>query len=142
VRALITDMDQPLGLTVGNALEVRESIEVLRGDGPQDVTDLTIELVTEMLDLAGKVDDRDQTKTMLREMLYDGTALKVFRRIIEAQGGDPTVCEDFSKLPQAKNVRPLEAWETGMITRMNATEVGVAALELGAGRRKKEDDID
>ena len=142
VRALITDMDQPLGLTVGNALEVRESIEVMRGEGPQDVTDLTIELVTEMLDLAGKVDDRDQTKTMLREMLYDGTALKVFRRVIEAQGGNPAVCEDLSILPQARNVRPLDAWQSGMITRMNATEIGVAALELGAGRRKKEDDID
>ena len=142
VRALITDMDQPLGLTVGNALEVKESIETLRGGGPQDLTDLTIELVTEMLDLAGKVDDRDQTKTMLREMLSDGTALRVFRRVIEAQGGDARVCEDLDVLPQATNVRPIEAWESGVITRMNATEVGVAALELGAGRRKKEDDID
>ncbi len=142
VRALLTDMDQPLGLTVGNALEVRESIEALRGEGPQDLTDLTIELVVEMLDLAGQVEDRDQSRTMLREMLSDGTALRVFRRSIEAQGGDPTVCEDFACLPKARNVRPFEAWETGMITRMDATKVGVAALELGAGRRKKEDDID
>lgn len=142
VRALITDMDQPLGLTVGNALEVRESIEVMRGQGPTDVTDLTIELVTEMLDMAGRVEDRNQTRTVLREMLGDGTALKVFRRMIEAQGGDPAVCDDMSRLPKARHVRALEAWDTGMITRMHTTEVGIAALELGAGRRTKEDDVD
>jgi pyrimidine-nucleoside phosphorylase len=142
VRALITDMDQPLGRAVGNSLEVIESIAALRGEGPEDLTDLTIELVTEMLDLAGQVDDRDQTKTLLREMLGDGTAFKVFRRVIEEQGGDASVLDDSSRLPTAENIRQFEAWEGGVITRMNATEVGLAALELGAGRRTKEDTID
>ena len=142
VRALITDMDQPLGYTVGNALEVVESIETLRGEGPEDLTDLTIRLVTEMLDLAGQVEDRGATKITLREMLSDGTALRAFRRMIEEQGGNPDVCDDFSLLPQAKTVRTFDAWETGMITRMNATQIGVAALELGAGRKTKDDVID
>lgn len=142
VRALLTDMDQPLGLTIGNSLEVIESIETLRGEGPQDLTDLTIELVTEMLDLAGKVDDRSATKIMLREMLSDGTALRAFRRMIEEQGGDPRVCDDTSLLPRAASLRTFDAPITGIITRMNASQIGVAALELGAGRRKKEDDID
>jgi pyrimidine-nucleoside phosphorylase len=142
VRALITDMDQPLGFAVGNSLEVIESIETLRGEGPEDLTDLTIELVSEMLDLAGIAEDRAATKILLREMLSDGTALRVFRRVIEEQGGDPAVCDDTSLLPRAQTIRPLEAWESGVITRMNATEVGIAALELGAGRRRKEDDID
>ena len=142
VRALITDMDQPLGFAVGNSLEVIESIETLRGEGPQDVTDLTIELVTEMLDLAGQVEDRGATQITLREMLSDGTAWRVFRRMVEAQGGDPNVCDDPTLLPQARHVRLLEAGADGMITRMHATEIGIAALELGAGRRTKEDDID
>ena len=138
VRALITDMDQPLGLAVGNSLEVIESIETLRGEGPEDLTDLTIELVAEMLDLAGITEDRAAAKIMLREMLSDGTALRAFRRMIEEQGGDPAVCDDTSILPKARHVRTFDASETGMITRMNATEIGIAALELGAGRRRKE----
>ncbi|RVU42168.1 thymidine phosphorylase [Lujinxingia sediminis] len=142
VRALITDMDQPLGLTIGNSLEVIESIETLRGEGPEDLTEITLELVTEMLDVAGEVSDRDQTKRRLFELLRDGSALGVFEKIIEAQGGDASVCADTSKLPTAKYTTVLEAWEGGHINRMQAESVGIAAMELGAGRRRKEDTID
>lgn len=142
VRALVTDMDQPLGLAVGNSLEVIESIETLRGEGPEDLTDITLELVVEMLDVAGDVDDRDQAKKRLRGLLEDGTALDVFREIIEAQGGDPSVCDDPQGLPTAENRVDFCAPTAGVIQAINAEQVGVAALELGAGRRKKEDDID
>ncbi|RAL20497.1 thymidine phosphorylase [Lujinxingia litoralis] len=142
VRALITDMDQPLGLTIGNSLEVIESIETLRGEGPQDLTDLTVELVLEMLDVAGKVTDREASRNHLVELLHDGTALSVFEKIIEAQGGDASICADPSRLPLAKNTTVLEAWESGHISRIQAESVGIAAMELGAGRRRKEDDID
>src|SRR5690554_4271702 len=142
VRALITDMDQPLGRTIGNSLEVVASIETLRGEGPEDLTDLTIELVTEMLDVAGAVTDRTATKRRLLELLRDGSALGVFEKIIEAQGGDASVCADTSKLPTSKHTTVLEAWEGGFINRIQAESVGIAAMELGAGRRRKEDTID
>ncbi len=142
VRALITDMDQVLGLTIGNSLEMIESIETLRGEGPEDLTVLTIEQVLEMMDMAGMVTDRDETRIYLRGLLNDGTALKVFRDIIEAQNGDPTVCDDTSRLPQAKHTVEFLAAKTGVIMRMDAQEVGIAACDLGAGRRTKEDIID
>lgn len=142
VRALITDMDQPLGLTVGNRLEVIESIETLRGEGPHDLTELTVELVCEMLDAAGKVEDREYTKEMLYALLTDGSALHVFRQIIAAQGGDPAVCDDFSLMPEARERATFDAPRAGIIEFINAEQVGLAALELGAGRRTKEDDVD
>ncbi len=142
VRALITDMDQVLGNTVGNSLEVIESIETLRGEGPEDLTKLTIELVAEMLDVAGHVSDMDTTRTMLRELLRDGSAMKVFHNVIKEQGGDASVLEDPSKLPTAKYTKEWTATDGGVVERMDAREVGLAAMELGAGRRTKEDDID
>ncbi|QDG51065.1 thymidine phosphorylase [Persicimonas caeni] len=142
VRALITDMDQPLGLAVGNTLEVVESIATLRGEGPEDLTEITVELVCEMLDAADKVDDRDYTKKMLYELLQDGSALHVFREIIEAQGGNPEVCDDPTIMGVADHVVTFGAPKAGVIEHMNAEQVGLAALELGAGRHTKEDDID
>ncbi len=142
VRALITDMDQPLGRTVGNSLEVRESIEILRGDGPEDVTRITVELVAEMLDVAEMVDDRDATIDRLYTLLADGTALEVFAELIEAQGGDRRVCEDLSVLPSAEHTVEFEADSSGYIESIDAREVGMAAVELGAGREKKEDPVD
>ena len=142
VRALVTDMDQPLGYAVGNSLEVMESVETLRGQGPEDLTKVTVELVLEMLDVAGKVDDREASRKKLYGLLEDGTALQVFADIIEAQGGDASVCEDFSRLPTAEHQVAFEASTSGVIQAIDAQQVGIAALELGAGRRKKEDDID
>ena len=142
VRALITDMDQPLGRAVGNSLEVIESLETLRGEGPEDLTEITLELVVEMLDVAGKADDRNEAKAHLRSLLDDGSAMEAFTRIIEAQGGDPGVCTDPSLLPSADYTVEFEALRDGVIQSIDAQEVGIAAMELGAGRRTKEDTID
>ena len=141
VRALITDMNQPLGRAVGNSLEVVESIETLRGEGPLDVTDLSIELVAEMLDVATPLQDRDACRAHLRTLLNDGSALKVFRSIIEAQGGDPRVCDDPNILPGAGHRHAFAASHPGWITAFDVQQLGLAALELGAGRKKKEDPI-
>lgn len=142
VRALLTDMNQPLGRTVGNSLEVLESIETLRGQGPQDLTDLTVELVAEMVDVCTPGLDRRQTIAQLRGILDSGEALDIFARIIEAQGGDPRVCDDPSRLPQARHTTEFTASRAGYIQAFDGVEVGIAAMDLGAGRRTKEEDID
>ncbi|NEB39850.1 thymidine phosphorylase [Streptomyces sp. SID14515] len=128
--ALLTDMSTPLGLTAGNALEVRESVEVLAGGGPQDVIDLTLALAREMLDAAG-LKDADPEKA-----LADGSAMDVWRRMISAQGGDPD-----ATLPTAREQHVLTARSSGVLTRLDAYDVGVAAWRLGAGRARKEDPV-
>jgi thymidine phosphorylase len=128
--ALLTAMDTPLGLTAGNALEVRESIEVLAGGGPADVVSLTLLLAREMLAAAG----RDQVDPADR--LADGSAMDVWRRMIEAQGGDPE-----APLPRARETYLLPAPANGRLTRLDALAVGVAAWRLGAGRARKEDPV-
>ncbi|HEU5428977.1 MAG TPA: thymidine phosphorylase [Actinocrinis sp.] len=128
--ALLTDMQVPLGLTAGNALEVRESVEVLAGGGPADVVELTLALAREMLAAAGLdgVDPADK--------LADGSAMDAWRRMIRAQGGDPE-----AELPQAKERHVLTAPASGTLTRLDALAVGVAAWRLGAGRTRKEDPV-
>ncbi|MFD0026024.1 thymidine phosphorylase [Streptomyces sp. NPDC058382] len=128
--ALLTDMATPLGLTAGNALEVRESVEVLAGGGPQDVIDLTLALAREMLDAAG-LKDADPEKA-----LADGSAMDVWRRMISAQGGDPD-----ATLPVAREQHVVKAPSSGVLTRLDAYDVGVAAWRLGAGRARKEDPV-
>ncbi|MCA1829756.1 MAG: thymidine phosphorylase [Myxococcales bacterium] len=143
--ALLTDMDAPLGHAVGNAVEVRESIEVLRGAGPPDVRELTLRLGVEMLiagDAPGVGDDPLLARMRLETALADGQALKRFAQLIEAQGGDPAVVDDPSKLPQPKIVREVRADRSGLLTTLDAELVGLAAVELGAGRARKEDDVD
>ena len=126
IRALITAMDVPLGLTAGNALEVRESVEVLAGGGPADVVELTVLLAREMLELAGisGVDPADNLK--------NGKAMDHWRRMIKAQSGDPD-----GKLPVAREKLVINAESSGTLTRMDAIKVGVAAWRLGAGRAKQ-----
>ncbi|MEV7195962.1 thymidine phosphorylase [Streptomyces sp. NPDC093510] len=126
--ALLTDMSTPLGLTAGNALEVRESVEVLAGGGPADVVELTLALAREMLDAAG-LKDADPAKA-----LTDGSAMDVWRRMIAAQGGDPD-----ATLPVARETQVVRAPSSGVLTRLDAYDVGVAAWRLGAGRARKED---
>ncbi|MEV6755917.1 thymidine phosphorylase [Streptomyces sp. NPDC051214] len=126
--ALLTDMSTPLGLTAGNALEVRESVEVLAGGGPSDVVELTLALAREMLDAAG-LRDVDPAKA-----LADGSAMDVWRRMISAQGGDPDAA-----LPVARETHVVTAPSSGVLTRLDAYDVGVAAWRLGAGRARKED---
>ncbi|WP_328905459.1 thymidine phosphorylase [Streptomyces sp. NBC_00234] len=128
--ALLTDMSTPLGLTAGNAMEVRESVEVLAGGGPRDVVDLTLALAREMLDAAG-LKDADPEKA-----LADGSAMDVWRRMISAQGGDPD-----AKLPVAREQHVVTARSSGVLTRLDAYDVGVAAWRLGAGRARKEDPV-
>ncbi|MFI6646340.1 thymidine phosphorylase [Streptomyces sp. NPDC050529] len=128
--ALLTDMSTPLGLTAGNALEVRESVEVLAGGGPQDVIDLTLALAREMLDAAG-LKNADPEKA-----LADGSAMDVWRRMISAQGGDPDAA-----LPVAREQHVVRALSSGILTRLDAYDIGVAAWRLGAGRARKEDPV-
>ncbi|MBT2899975.1 thymidine phosphorylase [Streptomyces sp. McG3] len=128
--ALLTDMSTPLGLTAGNALEVRESVEVLAGGGPRDVVDLTLALAREMLDAAG-LKDADPEKA-----LADGSAMDVWRRMVSAQGGDPDAA-----LPTAREQHIVTARSSGVLTRLDAYDVGVAAWRLGAGRARKEDSV-
>ena len=128
--ALLTDMSTPLGLTAGNGLEVRESVEVLQGGGPADVVELTLALAREMLTAAGRsdVDPADR--------LADGSAFDVWRRMIAAQGGDPD-----ATLPTARETTVVTAPESGVLTRLDAMAVGRAAWRLGAGRARKEDPV-
>jgi thymidine phosphorylase len=123
--ALLTDMSTPLGLTAGNAVEVAESVEVLAGGGPEDVVELTLALATEMLAAAGKADVDPA------EVLADGRAMDVWRRMIAAQGGDPDAA-----LPQAKESHVVTASTGGTLTHLDALGVGVAAWRLGAGRSR------
>ncbi|QNF93437.1 thymidine phosphorylase [Janibacter sp. YB324] len=130
--ALITDMSVPLGLTAGNALEVRESVEVLSGGGPQDVVDLTVALADEMTRAAGQEVGADE----LRAALADGRAMDVWRRMISAQGGDPD-----ADLPTAAETETITADADGHLEHVDALAVGVAAWRLGAGRARKEDPV-
>ncbi|CAM3963325.1 thymidine phosphorylase [Janibacter anophelis] len=130
--ALLTDMSVPLGLTAGNALEVRESVEVLSGGGPQDVVDLTVALADEMTRAAGREVGADE----LRAALADGRAMDVWRRMISAQGGDPD-----APLPTAAETETVTADADGYLERLDAMAVGVAAWRLGAGRALKEDPV-
>ena len=130
--ALLTDMSTPLGLTAGNALEVRESVEVLAGGGPKDVVDLTVALAVEMLAGAG----RPQDESAVRAALSDGRAMDAWRRMVAAQGGDPD-----AELPVAKESHVITAPSDGVLTRLDALAVGVSAWRLGAGRARKEDPV-
>lgn len=129
-RALVTAMDVPLGRSAGNALEVAESVAVLAGGGPSDVVDLTVLLAREMLELAGG-GTQDPA-----EALRNGTAMDVWRRMIRAQGGDPE-----APLPTARHTHVIAAPQSGVLTRLDAYAVGVAAWRLGAGRARKEDPV-
>jgi pyrimidine-nucleoside phosphorylase len=139
--ALLTSMDAPLGSAVGNAVEVRESIDVLRGGGPADVRELTLQLGVEML-LFGGMRGAVAARARLEAALSDGSALRRFAEVIEAQGGDARVIDDPSRLPQPRCKRDFLAPRSGVVTAVDAEQVGLAAVELGAGRARKEDSVD
>jgi pyrimidine-nucleoside phosphorylase len=136
--ALLTRMDVPLGNAVGNAVEVREALEVLRGGGPPDVRELTLLLGIEMLRLAREGGGRAR----LEAALADGSALRRFAELIEAQGGDAKVIDDPSRLPQPRCRREVRAPRSGSLSSLDAELVGLAAVDLGAGRARKEDAVD
>lgn len=141
ISALITDMDRPLGNTVGNTLEVVEAIETLRGNGPEDLTELCVALATKMLVLAEKGDEATCRENVLR-VIASGEALQKLADMVEAQGGDRVWVTDPSRFPKAAHTHCVRAPRSGFITRVNAEEYGRAALLLGAGRNTKEDVID
>ncbi len=142
VSALVTAMDEPLGGAVGNAVEVVESIEVLRGGGPPDVVELTLALGAEALQRAGVEADGDAARRRLRGALADGSALERFRAMVEAQGGDPSVVDAPDRLPAAPVRAPIAARAAGTVEAVDAERVGRACLLLGAGRRRTEDPVD
>ena len=140
--AIISDMSQPLGFAIGNALEVKEAIETLQGKGPKDLTELVLTLGSQMVILAGKAKTSEEAKEMLLDAIHSGKALAKFKEFLANQGGDASIVDDLTKLPQAKYKIELPAKQSGYISRMVADEIGVASIILGAGRATKEDVID
>lgn len=140
--ALITDMDQPLGLYVGNALEVAESVEVLRGGGPADLRDLSIDLSAWMFYLGDKTPSVEEGRKLAQKMIANGSAFEKFCELAELQGGDPETLRDLKKLPQSRNRREVRSLRSGHVQAINCEQVGIASLVLGGGREKKEDSID
>ena len=141
VTAFLTDMSQPLGREVGNANEIIESIDVLRGEGPDDVTELTLTFASEMITLAG-TSDSDAARSLAEEAISSGAALDVLARLIQRQGGDPRVIDDTTLLPSARNEYVITSPRDGWITRCDALAIGLASVRLGAGRSRKKDVID
>lgn len=142
VVALITDMDQPLGNMIGNALEVVEVVEVLRGDGPEDLRQLCLELAGWMLHLGGVSDTVAEGKKQSEKLIASGKALDKFRQMVELQSGDPRAIDDPKKLPQAKHSMTLSSPNSGYVATLQCEQIGTACVILGGGRERKEDSVD
>ncbi|KIL20239.1 Pyrimidine-nucleoside phosphorylase [Bacillus safensis] len=140
--AVISDMSQPLGLAIGNSLEVKEAIDTLKGEGPEDLNELVLTLGSQMVVLAKKADTLDEAREKLIEVMKNGKALEKFKEFLENQGGDSSIVDQPEKLPQAPYKIEVPAKESGVVAEIVADEIGVAAMILGAGRATKEDDID
>jgi pyrimidine-nucleoside phosphorylase len=140
--AIISDMSQPLGFAIGNALEVKEAIDTLKGEGPEDLTELCLTLGSHMVYLAKKSNSLEEARQLLENAIKDGSALETFKLFLASQGGDASVVDQPEKLPQAKYIIELEAKEDGYVKEMVADEIGTAAMILGAGRATKESTID
>jgi pyrimidine-nucleoside phosphorylase len=142
VVALITDMDQPLGNMIGNALEVVEVVEVLRGGGPEDLRELCLELAGWMLRLGGISKTVAEGKQESARLISSGKALERFRQMVELQGGDPRVIDDVKRLPQAQHTTQVPSARAGYLASMQCEEIGTACVILGGGRERKEDSVD
>jgi pyrimidine-nucleoside phosphorylase len=140
--AVISDMSQPLGYAIGNALEIKEAIDTLRGKGPKDLEELCLVLGSYMVLLAEKASTLEEARGMLEEVIRSGAAIDTLKTFLEAQGGDASVVDNPEKMPQAKYVVELEAKEAGVVSEIVADSVGTAAMLLGAGRATKESEID
>lgn len=141
--AVISDMNQPLGEAIGNALEIEEAIATLKGEGPADLTELCLVLGSQMAYLGGAAASLEEARTMLEENIKNGKALEKFKTFIEAQGGNPEVADQPKELlPQAKYQIEVKAEQAGVISKINADELGVAAMLLGAGRETMESQLD
>lgn len=141
-RAILTDMDQPLGHAVGNALEVKEAIETLKGNGPKDLVELCLEAGAIMLEQAGVYQDHDEAIKALKESLANGDAFNKLKEMIDWQGGDVSYIEHPEKFPLAKHIVEVKADKDGYVRRIDALMIGESAMRLGAGRAKIEDTID
>lgn len=139
---ILTNMDEPLGYAVGNTLEVIEAIEFLKGKMPQDVKDVVLELGSYMIRLAGKGDNIEENKNRMLENISNGKAYTKFLELVQNQGGDISYIEDISKFEKAKYIEPIYSEKSGYVQHMNAENIGKIACNLGAGRIKKEDEID
>lgn len=140
--AVISDMSQPLGQAVGNALEVEEAIQVLKGGGPEDLRQLCLELAGEMIWIGGRAESFQEGKNIARKVLEDGSALEKFREMVRRQGGDDRIIEEPDRMGSSRYSRDVFAERDGFIAEMAAQEIGRASQHLGAGRLRKEDEID
>jgi len=142
VVALITDMNQPLGNMIGNSLEVMECVDILRGEGPHDLRELCHELAGWMLHLGGASKTVQEGKRLSEKLISSGAALSRFRQMIELQGGDPRVIDDFEHLPQAQHTMEVTSSANGYVASMQCEQIGTACVILGGGRERKEDSVD
>ena len=140
--AVITDMNEPTGHMIGNSIEIEEAILTLRGAGPKDLTDLSVELAAWMLVLGKTQPDLEGARAKIRGAIASGAGLELFRRVVEAQGGDPRVCDDFKFLPHASGRHEIRAQEQGFLRRIGCRAAGEASMLLGAGRNTVTDAID
>ena len=139
---VISDMDQPLGYAIGNSLEVIEAIELLKGNGPKDLLELTLTIGSNMLLCAKMAESEEEARKMLMENIENGKGLEKLKDFVKAQGGDISPIDDYSKFPQAKYVEKITSPVDGYITKIHAEAFGLIAMELGAGRATKESEID
>jgi pyrimidine-nucleoside phosphorylase/thymidine phosphorylase len=142
VQALITDMNQPLGFAVGNALEVMEVSQTLQAGGPDDLTRLSLELAARMIFLGKKAASLDEAREAAQRCLVDGSGYRKFKQVVLAQGGDPRCLDRFELLPNATGMREISSPRAGYVTAINAEDIGRACVMIGAGRDRKEDPID
>jgi len=140
--AIISDMDQPLGYAIGNALEIAEVIDTLNGNGPADLTELCLTLATHLVVLGKKATDDKEARALVEGVLRDGQALQKLKQLIAAQGGDATVVDDPIRLPQAQSTYDVVSADEGYVAAIGAEDLGLAAMKLGAGRATKNDRID
>ncbi len=141
-RAILTDMDEPLGLAVGNALEVKEAIATLKGEGPKDLTELVIKAGGIMLEQAKLVKTHEEGETKIKEAIANGAGLSKLKQMVASQSGDVSYIDDPTKFPLAQHIVEIKANQDGYIQRIDSLGIGVSAMKLGAGRATKEDSID
>jgi len=142
VQALITDMNQPLGYAIGNALEVMEVSQTLHNEGPEDLRRLSVELAARMIFLGKVTKTLDEARQLAEQKLADGSAYRKFREVVEAQGGNPQALEKFELLPNATGMREITTSRAGYVSAINAEDIGKASTMMGAGRNTKDDAID
>lgn len=141
-KAIISDMNQPLGNKIGNALEIEETIDLLKGQGPADLLELVLTLGSYMAVMGGKAADLEQGRAKLSQTIEDGSALAKFKQLVIDQGGDARVIEDYTVMPQAKYKIAYQAKRSGVLAKLTADEIGKAAMVLGGGRQQAEDQLD